>query len=61
VDGVELDFNRFALLFKTGASDQHRDSFTGYLRELRDLVEEASVRSGHRPLILSNVEFEVRY
>lgn len=55
VDGIELDFNRFPLLFKSGEADRHRDVFTAYVREIRDLVEQTSVRRGHRIYLMARV------
>lgn len=47
VDGIDLDFNRFPILFKSAEVDQHRDSLTQCLREIRLLVDRAAENRKH--------------
>lgn len=51
VDGIDLDFNRMAILFKSSEVDQHRDKVTEMLREIRVVVDAAAKRRGH-PIFL---------
>ena len=51
VDGIELDFTRMAILFKSGEVDVHRDTFTKWMCEVRALVDAAAERRGH-PVVL---------
>jgi hypothetical protein len=57
IDGVELDFCRHYVYFKSQAwgndpSDQEIDMMTGMVRTMRSVIEEYSVRRG-RPLLLA--------
>ena len=57
VDGVELDFFRSPVLFKSHAwgndvSQEERDSLTNLLRRVRRMSEEVSLRRG-RPVLIS--------
>lgn len=47
VDGISLDFNRFPILFKSQEVDRHRDRFTAWMKEVREVVDRASRDRGH--------------
>ncbi len=47
LDGLELDFLREPYLFSKGKEQQGRQLLTAWLRQIRQLVEEAARRRGH--------------
>ena len=47
VDGIDLDFNRMPILFKSEETDQHRDTLTAWLAEVRAAVDDAAERREH--------------
>ncbi len=66
VDGIELDFFRHPILFKSHAwnrpvSEQERDMMTGLLRRVRTMTEEVSMRRGRPILIAVRVPDSVGY
>jgi hypothetical protein len=46
-DGLELDWMRFSWHFKPGEESQGGETLTHFMREVRELVDEYSVRRGH--------------
>ncbi|MEZ6048055.1 MAG: hypothetical protein R3C11_21250 [Planctomycetaceae bacterium] len=52
VDGIELDFQRFPMYFKHEEAEQHLDTMTGFVQEVRNRTVEASQKRNH-PILLS--------
>lgn len=52
VDGIELDFTRMAILFKTAEADRHRDMFTAWMRDVRAVIDAAARARGH-PIVFT--------
>ena len=52
IDGLELDFQRFPMYFKPGEEKQGIGIMTGWMREVRSMVEEVGKKRG-RPLLLA--------
>ncbi|MEJ6731193.1 MAG: hypothetical protein QNK90_03815 [Opitutaceae bacterium] len=46
-DGLELDWMRFGWHFKPGEESQGGETLTHFMREVRELVDEYSIRWGH--------------
>jgi hypothetical protein len=47
IDGLELDFMREPYLFSAGQESQGAKTLSGWMREVRRLVEEAAAKRGH--------------
>lgn len=55
VDGIELDFNRMPILLKSGEVDQHRDTVTEWVREVRTVIDDAARKRGHAVVLEARV------
>ena len=66
IDGIELDFFRHPLFFKSHVlqgkvGDKERAIMTGFLRRLRSMMDQESLRKGHALLISIRVPDSVGY
>jgi hypothetical protein len=52
IDGLDLDFQRFPIYFLPGEEQQHRDTMTEWVREVRAMTRQIAERRG-RPIQLS--------
>jgi len=55
VDGIELDFNRMPILLKSGEVDEHRDTVTEWMREVRTVIDDAARKRGHAIILEARV------
>ena len=55
VDGIELDFNRMPILFKSDEVERHRDTVTEWMREVRTVIDDAARKRGHAIVLEARV------
>ncbi|MDX9973631.1 MAG: hypothetical protein RBU21_11660, partial [FCB group bacterium] len=55
MDGLELDWMRFGYHFKPGEEEQGRAILTQFMRDVRQLTDEASKQRGHRVQLSARV------
>jgi hypothetical protein len=52
IDGLDLDFQRFPMYFRPGAEKANIPTMTAWIRQVRDMTQQAGRKRG-RPLLLS--------
>ncbi len=52
IDGLDIDFQRFPIYFPQDEGDQHTETMTAWMREVRAMTHEVGAQRG-RPLLLS--------
>lgn len=51
IDGLEIDFQRFPMYFPVGQEAQHIDTMTGWMRDVRAMMDDIGRRKGRRLLL----------
>ena len=55
VDGLDLDFQRFPAYFPLGEEERYRDVMTGWIEQVKLMVEEIAQRRGRRILLSARI------
>lgn len=51
IDGLDIDFHRFPMYFPMGEEEQHVDTMTGWIREIRAMMDQVGKQKGRRLLL----------